>query len=152
VTTLVCQTLVTELSQEIVYSLSERVHVGAFLPYLYMHGAPVADFTFSLTGPNGLVFSKTFTCAEIKTALGTTDNYAHVFYPIVPANPVQIESGTYTATLTAPQDGTYTVNDTNFLAWIQQHEDLQASLDYETTSDEENPFTIRFKSYKEGVL
>lgn len=112
-----------------------------------MHGAPAGTFTFVMSGTNGVVFSKSFTCTDIKTALQTTDNYAHVHYFVIPSNPVQIEKGAYTFSLTA----TGYVSGTSFLAWVQQHEDIQSDLEYVPDSDDKLPLTVRYKSYKEGI-
>lgn len=147
-TTLLIQTLYSELSQSFNYGLNERVHVASIAPYLYMSDAPAGTFTVDLTGPNGVVISKSFTSSDIKTSLSTTDNFAHVFYPIIPENPVHIEYGAYTIKLTATG---YTATDSSFIGWIQQHENLNNSLSYTPSDDSKNPLSIRFKIYKEGI-
>jgi hypothetical protein len=148
-TTLMCQTLRTELIQEINYSSIERLHIGAFIPYLYVHNNPTGNFNLELSGANGVVFSKSFTSQDIKDSLSTTDNFMHVNYPVVPQNPVQIEKGDYTVRLSA--SGGYMANANGFIAWIQRHEDMQNEMSYIPSNDEENSFSIRFKSFKEGI-
>jgi hypothetical protein len=149
VTTLVIEKLQTELFQEVRYNNSDRVHVGAFIPYLYLHNAQADYFTFELEKDSVVLFSKNFTVSEIKSALPTTDNYIHVFYPIIPSNPVQIESGLYKFKLIA---GTNYINSpTSFIGWIKQHEDIQNQMDYIPVDDSQNSFSIRYKSYKEGI-
>jgi hypothetical protein len=147
-TTLLVQKLYSELSQEVTFDLNERVHIGSIIPYIYLHNAPAGTFTFEMTGPNGAVFSKSFTSSDIKTALSTTDNYAHVYYAISPTNPVQIEKGAYTFTLTASG---YTPTESSFIGWIQQHENIQNEMSYDPIDDEQNSLCIRYKSYREGI-
>jgi hypothetical protein len=148
-TTLVFQALKDELSQEISYGLNERLHLGCVSIYLIVMNSPPGTFTVSMTGQNGLVFSKSFTSTDIKTALGTTDNFYHVFYPVIPTNNVQIGYGDYTITLTASG---YASSDSSFIGWVQQHEDIQSSFSYVSSSDEANQLSMRIKSYKEGIL
>ena len=147
-TTLLCQTLIDELFQEVDYNSSERLHIGCISPYLVVVNAPAGTFTISITGPNGAVFSKSFTSIDIKTAIGTVNDFAHVFYPIIPTNPVQIENGSYTITLSAAG---YTASNSSFIGWIQQHENIQNEMSYTPVDDSGNTFAIRFKSYKEGI-
>jgi hypothetical protein len=149
VSTLVCQTLNTELSQEINYNSSERLHIGCISPYLLLVNSPVGTFTLEMTGPNGVVFSKAFSSNDIKSSIGTVDDFAHVFYPVIPDYPIQIESGNYTIKLTASG---YSASGTSFIGWIQQHENIQNEMTYIPVDDSQNSFSIRFKSYKEGSL
>jgi len=147
-TTLVSQTLETELVQEIRFNLSTRLHLGAMIPYLFMFNSPDGVFTFNLLKGVQTIFSKSFTCADIRASLSTMDDYAHVFYPIIPDDLIQIENGLYTFKLTASG---YTNTQASFLGWIQQHENIQNEMDYIPKNDEANSFAIRFKEYKEGI-
>lgn len=141
-TTLVCQTLVSTLTQEIRFSQDVRYCIGSIAPYLYMHNAPAGTFTLSIKSGAITVFSQSFTSASIKASLGTTNDYAHVFYPVVPTNPLHLERGTYSFELSASG---YSVTNSSFLAWAQQHEDLNNLLDYTPVSDEKNPLALRIK-------
>lgn len=147
-TTLIVETLKTELSQEIRLENQERYTIGAIIPYLYLHNSPAGTFTLEILSGVTSVFSQSFTSADIKTAIGTSDNYAHVFYPIVPQNPVQLDAGVYTIKLTAAG---YSVSGSSFLGWIRQHENLNNILDYEPVSDSENPLAVRLKVFKRGI-
>jgi hypothetical protein len=148
VTTLLVETLKTELSQEIRLENQERYTIGAIIPYLYLHNSPVGTFTLEILSGVTSVFSQSFTSADIKTAIGTSDNYAHVFYPIVPQNPVQLDAGVYTIKLSAAG---YNALGSSFLGWIRQHENLNNILDYEPVSDSENPLAVRLKVFKRGI-
>lgn len=148
--TLLSKTLETVLEQQIRFKLSTRCHIAAMIPYIMMFNSPAGSFEFEFYSVDRAetVFTKSFTCADIKAALSTTDNYAHVFLPIIPTNPVQIESGLYTIKITASG---YTATVDSFLGWIQQFEDIQNEMEYVPVNDEENSLAIRYKIYKEGV-
>ena len=146
--TLVVETLLGELTQEITYNLEDRVHVGAFIPYLYVHGNSNAIFSFQLSSASGLIFEKNFTIQNIKDSLNTTDNYIRVFYPIIPDFPVHIGRGSYTCRI-YPVSGY--ASGVTFIGWIRQHENIQNLMDYIPLSDDQNSLTIRVKSYKEGI-
>ena len=96
-TTLVVQDLENELSQDVRFNLNTRCQIGAIIPYIYMHNAPAGTFNFEVYSydQGEVILSKDFTCDDIKMALNTIRNYAHVFYPIIPENPFQIEKGLF---------------------------------------------------------
>lgn len=137
--------LVTELEQSFRLSLNERYSIGAVIPYLYMHNAPAGTFTFSLLSGATVLTSKSFTSADIKASLETPDNYALVFYHVIFSDPVQLDAGTYTARLSASG---YSKTPSSFLAWCQQHEDLNNQLDYVPANDLANPLAMRLKTYR----
>lgn len=143
-TTLVNTILETELTQNVTYNNTVRLSIAAFYPYLLMVNSPSGTFTFSLLKGVQTLYSKSFTSADIKASLDTTDNYAHVFFPIIPENPIQIESGVYTFKL---QASGYTVNTSSYLAWVQQYENIQTELENEIENFTELPFSVRIKSY-----
>lgn len=149
-TTLFVATLENELSQEIRYNLEERLHVGAFIPYLYFHNASVDFITFELSNTDGVLFQKNFTVSEVKASIGTTSNYFHVFYPIITVNPIQLEKGDYTIKLIAGTN--YIQNGSSFIGWAKQFENIQNVMDYVPLDDNANSYAIRYKCYKEGVL
>lgn len=144
-TTLVCQTLETSLVQEIRLSKDVRYNIGSIAPYLYVHNVPSGTFTLSIKRAAATVFSQSFTSADIQDALGTAENYMHVFFPIVPASPIQLDRGLYEVVLSATG---YTATASSFIAWVQQHENLNNILDYTPSSDEQNPLALRLKVYR----
>ena len=146
-TTLVVEKLFISLEQEFNFTNDSRYHVAAFYPYLYLHDSPVGTFTISLIKDASVIFQKSFTSSDIKTALNTSNNYAHVFYPIIPDNPIQLSRGVYSLKLTSSG---YSAGD-SFIGWIRQHEDLNNILDYIPLSDEQNPLATRLKVYKNGI-
>jgi len=144
-TTLVVTDLVTDLEQDVRFNLNTRCNVAALYPYLLMFNSPAGTFEFELIKSSVTIFSKTFTSADIKTSLSTSNNYAHVFYPIIPTNPIQIEKGLYTIKISASG---YTATSSSYLGWIQQYEHIQTDLDYTPANDSENPVSIRIKEYE----
>lgn len=144
--TLLVQTLYTQLEQEIEYTGENRVLMAAFIPYLYFHNVTGATFRFEIERDSSIIFSQEFTSSEIATAVG--GQYAHVFYPIVPTNPVQLEAAVYTFRILAVSG--YAAG-ASFIGWIQQHQDTQNAMDYTPTDDSQLSFAIRFKQYQEGI-
>ena len=114
-----------------------------------MHNAPSGTFTLKLLSGVTELLSQSFTSSDIKASIPTTNNYTHVFYPVIPINPIQLDSGTYTVKITASG---YAPTSVSFLALIRQHEDLNNKLDYVPLTDDENPLAIRLKVYKRGEL
>ena len=145
-TTLVNTILETELNQNVTYSNETRLSIAAFYPYLLMYNSPVGTFSFSIFKGVEEIYTKAFTSADIKSSIETTDNYAHVFFSIIPENPIQIEKGVYTFKL---QASGYTLSTSSYLAWIQQHENIQTELESEIENFTELPFSVRIKSYTE---
>lgn len=148
-TTLVFQTLTDELSQEVFYHLERRMNIASFSPYLLMMNAPTGTFTFEVTGTNGVVVSEEFTSADIKAELDTVNDFAHIFYAIVPTSPVFLERGSYTIRISATG---YSPSSTSFIGWIQQHENIQNVMTYTPLRDDQNSFAVRYKEYQEGIL
>jgi len=148
VTTLVVNPIGASLEQEFTYNLNERCHIGAFYPYIVMIGAPSGTFTFELIKGVTTIFSKTFTSTAIKLSLGTSEDYAHAFYPIIPDLPIQVEKGTYKLKISTSG---YTETNSTYLAWAQQFEDIQNQMSYTPSGILENSLAFRLKIYKEGI-
>jgi hypothetical protein len=113
-----------------------------------MIGAPAGTFTCELIKGATTIFSKTFTSASIKLSLGTSEDYAHAFYPIIPDLPIQIEKGTYKLKISTMG---YTETNSTYLAWAQQFEDIQNQMSYTPSGILENSLAFRLKIYKEGI-
>lgn len=140
----------SELTQVENFQLNKRVQVGSVCPYIYMHNAPPGQFFAGIRNLNGnFEYEFEFDSAYIKTLLNTTDNYAHVFLPIVTSYPIFLEKGSYELYLYAEN---YTFYRTSFIGWIRQHENLNNDLDYIPSNDAENPLASRLKVYREGIL
>lgn len=144
-TTLLVDKLGTSLEQNITVTGNDRVHIAAFSPYLYIYNSPSGTFTFQLIKSSVVIFSQSFTVADIKTSLGTTNNYMHCFYPIIPSSLVQMAEGTYTVKISSSG---YTASNSSYIGWIKQHENIQNGIEYTPSSDKQNPLAIRIKTYK----
>jgi len=142
---LLVETLQTELVQDIDYEGETRVEIAAFIPYIYFHNVTGAVFTFEIERDSEIIFTQDFTSEEIRLVTG---NYAHVFYPIIPINPVQIEAGSYKFRIKAKSG--YLAGE-QFIGWIKQYVDVQNEMSYTPIDDSQNTFAIRFKKYREGI-
>lgn len=147
--TLLIQELKDELSQEFKLNLSERFIIASFAPYLYIHNAPAGTFTLDIIKNSAIIYSVDFTAAEIIADMGASSDYVRAFYPFLPDFPLAMEKGTFTAKLSATG---YAYNNSSFIGWIQQHEDLNNLLDYVPVDDTKNPLAMRIKIYKQGLL
>lgn len=137
-----------DLVQSIRLKRSERYQIGSFIPYIYLHNAPSGTFTLSVEKDSIVLFQKSFTSSDIKSAMNTTDDYLHCFYPVVPNNPIQLESGIYDVRLSA---ASYANSSSSFIGWIRQFEDLNNTLDYAPIADNHKPLAIRLKIYDRGI-
>ena len=135
-TKLVVDELKTTLSQTFTLTKNKRMTIEAIRPYIYMHNAPSGTFTLAVKSGGTTLASKTFTSAEIKTDLATSNNYAHLWKAITFTNPTQIENGEYELELSAAG---YTYSETGYLGWIREHENLTNELAGTPISDIENP-------------
>lgn len=144
--TLIVETLQDSLTQDIDFTLTQRVEIAAFIPYIYFHNVSGAVFTFEIERSDVVVFSQDFTSEQIKLSVGA--DFAHVFYPIVPANPVQIEAGSYRFRI--KRKSGYLAGQ-NFIGWIKQYQDIQNEMSYNPVDDGQNSYAIRFKKYREGI-
>lgn len=142
---LLVETLQTELVQDIDYEGETRVEIAAFIPYIYFHNVTGAVFTFEIERDSEIIFTQDFTSEEIRLVTG---NYAHVFYSIIPINPVQIEAGSYKFRIKAKSG--YLAGE-QFIGWIKQYVDVQNEMSYTPIDDSQNTFAIRFKKYREGI-
>lgn len=146
--TLLVQTLYTELIQEVTIDSEERIHIGCISPYIYFHNCS-GVFTFELIKDSAPLMSVNFTLEDVKTAINTTSNYIHSFLPIIPLNPLKIEKGAYTLRLSASG---YSPSAVSFIGWVQQFEDVQNVMSYLPLDDSQNSLAFRVKELKEGIL
>jgi hypothetical protein len=142
---LIVETLQTNLEQEILYNSDQRIHIASIIPYLYSHNLKSGVFKFDLIKGSEVVFSKEFTWEDIKGEIDK--DYFHVYYPVVPSDPLQLERGLYKFKISAVSG--YIAGGTSFLGWIKQFEDKQLPMNYVPLSDIQNTFTLRFKEYVE---
>lgn len=143
---IVVQDLGTELSQAISFNLNDRAILEGIYPFLIMIGNPSGTFYFTILKDSTQIFQQSFTSADLKNSLQTTNNNLYVYYPIFPN--IKIKNGSYTLKLTASG---YTKTSSSFIGWGQQHENIQNKMNYTPTKYSENSLTYRLKIRKEGI-
>jgi hypothetical protein len=112
------ETLSTTLRQQIGFSGSKRKRIIEIKPYIYMHNAPSGNFTLTIMDlAENVIASQGFDSDDIKTALNTTDNYAHVYLPI--SFNLSIEPSDYLIELSA-SGYSYDVN--SYIGWVKEWE------------------------------
>jgi hypothetical protein len=146
--TFVVEPLKSALSQDFHLSLETRYVIAAFLPYLYLYNSPDGIFSFAVLKDGEMVYSHAFNSVDIKLSLSTTNNYAHVYYPIIPTRPVVLEKGSYIARLTASN---YEATNTKFLGWIRASENVSSILTMPPNSLS-YPLSMRIKTLNQGIL
>ena len=115
-TTLVCDELITTLSQTINLTHNRIYHVAGIKISLLMYNAPSGTFTLSIKSSGTTLSSFDFTSADIKTDLSTTDNYAHIYKALNFSLP--LKKGSYEFVL-SPAD--YTYSSTSFIGWVKSY-------------------------------
>lgn len=135
-TTLVVDELETTLDQQFTVLLNRRLTIEGVRIYIYMHNAPSGTFTLSLKEGATVHASKTFTSAEIKTDLSTSDNYAHLWKVISFSNVIHLSKSTYTLSLSSSG---YSFSESSYLGWVKPHENIFNLTDGLNDTDFNNP-------------
>ena len=143
--TVMYQPLTTELSEIIRIENYGRHHIASICPYIFINGNPSGQFKFQILEQSTTIFEHIFTAQDVLNVMGTLNNYAHVFFPIVPENPLYLKNGNYTLKLSATG---YSFSTNSHIGWCQQFENVQNEMDYIPTNDVENPLAFRIKIYK----
>jgi hypothetical protein len=146
--TFVVESLKSALEQNFKFSLETRYVIAAFLPYLYLHNAPDGIFSFAVLKDGEIIYSHAFNSVDIKLSLSTTNNYAHVYFPIIPTLPMVMEKGSYIARLTASN---YEATSTKFLGWIRASESVSNIITVPPNSLG-YPLSMRIKTLNQGIL
>lgn len=147
--TLIVEVLETEISQPWEFYLRKPNLVVGFYPYLYIQNAPAGTFTWSIEKSGQTVFSKSFTSADLKASLATINDHLHVWFPILPVTAMILGKGSYLTRLTATG---YSATSTSFIGWIRQHENVYNEMDYQPSTDLENPLSLKMKTASQGIL
>jgi len=130
------------LIQGIELSFTKRYQIEAIYPHLYVHDTPAGDFTVALKQGVTTIFSKTFDTADIKASLPTTDDFVHVYYPVIPDSVIYVDGGEFTIELT--QSG-YTFSESNYLGWCREFEPQSFKSDQADFIDSTNGLQLRIK-------
>lgn len=148
--TLLVKVLEAELSNEWMFYLNKTYQIAGFYPYLYMQDAPAGTVTFQFLKDGQVLFEETITSDDIKLALNTSDDHAHLWYPFVPQKPILLKRGIYTAKLIS--GGGYTESSTTFFGWVKEHIDAYNETDYAPASDIERPYALKLKQLRQGIF
>jgi hypothetical protein len=143
---ILCAELVNELIQPVTFE--KEFTLEGIYPFLLMINSPSGTFNFEMIKDATTIFFKSFTSADLKAALGTTNDYLYSFHPIVPSSPIRVKRGNYTFKLSHLG---YTFNESSFLGWGQQHENRQNSVSYTITGSSNIPLAFRIKTKIEGI-
>jgi hypothetical protein len=109
--TIVYDTLETELTQEIVIGNHLGVYSPIFKPWLYCLNNPTGTFTLGIYKDNSLVAEKSFTVSDLYTQLGAFEG-------------IKLPFGFYILKLKSTG---YTYSKSSFLAWVK---DWESALSY----------------------
>lgn len=146
-TKLVVEDLQTTLEQDFTVYLERRITVAGIRPYIYMHNSPSGTFTFTLKRAGVTIASDSFDSTEIKSDLGTTDNYIHIWKVLNLANVIHLESGAYSLELSSSG---YTYSDSSYLGWVKEHEHLTSEINGSPLTDFNNPMSIQLFELKDN--
>lgn len=141
--------LKTTLTQRINLLYDRVYQIDGVSIKILMYNAPAGTFTVTLKDLLGNnLASDTFTSAEIKTALETSDNYAYCFVPISIYAP--LKKGSYDIELSASG---YTYSQSSFMGWIKSHENVYNSISGTPVNFTENPFDyLLFERTREDLV
>ncbi len=143
---IVVDELISTLSQELIVTDEKRIIVNSIRPYLYMHNAPAGTFTLTLNDETGALVSKSFTSAEIKSDMETTDNYGYIYKTLIFDEKIQLTKKNYTLELSSSG---YSFQMHSFLGWIREHDNIFNNTDGENNNIMENPLSFQIFNYRD---
>lgn len=144
---ILCRDIEPFLEQSIMFDLPEKCVIGAISPFLVMVGAPSGTFTIGLYSGATPLFEESFTSADIKSKLSTSNNHGYIYYPFNPN--IRVKKGNYKLKISSTG---YTPGANSFICWAQQHENVQNTMSYLPSNVTENSLAFRVKVYREGII
>lgn len=136
-TTLVVDQLVTTLSQSFTLDQYRPYHIPAIRAKFAMFNSPGGTFSLKIKDGSTELASGSFTSAELKSDLSTSNNYLWIDKSVVFDTICVLKQGTYTLELSATG---YTFSETSYLAWVKSYENIFNELSDSPASFTENPF------------
>lgn len=146
-TSLVVEELETTLTQSFSIYVDKRITLAGLRPYIYMHNEPTGTFTFTLKRGGVSIASDSFTSADIKSDLSTSDNYVHIWKFLEFSEVVQLERGDYTLELS---HSGYTFAESGYLGWIKEHENLTNEVSGSPLTNFNNPMAFQLFELKDN--
>lgn len=137
---LLVDTLTTTIEQTFYLKNDTRYILEEIKPYLYFHNAPAGTFTLTLLRGSTEITSKSFTTNDVKTALNTTDNYFHLFYPVQFDSFLPLEKGTYKLRLSSSG---YVFSGSSYIAWVKEFESIYQEFENDISVVTDYPYSFR---------
>lgn len=134
---IVVDELKTTLTQEINLIYDRIYHIGGLKIKLFMFNEPAGTFTLSIKQGATTLASESFTSADIKTDLSTTDSYAYLYKALNFSLP--LKKGSYDLVLSASG---YNPTDSSFLGWIKSFENIFNTINGTSESLGNKPFDV----------
>jgi len=134
-----CEELITTLTQEISLTQDRRYHIPAISLGIVFYNAPSGTFTVSVKSGSTTLVSDTFTSAELKSDLSTSNDYGYLKKEFQFTSDLILEKGTYDIELSSSG---YTFSESSFIGWIKPASNIFIT---HTTNDSvytNNPFDI----------
>lgn len=136
---LATEELKTTLTQTINLKYDKIYHISGFKIKLVMFNNPPGTFTLSVKSGATTLISKSFTSADIKSDLNTTDNYAWIWKAIVFDDLLALTKGSYDLELSSSG---YTYSGISFIGWVKLHENLFNEREDEFIDYTTNPYGV----------
>lgn len=134
---IVVDELINTLTQSITLNQDRIMHIEALKIRLYMYNAPSGTFTLSVKLGATTLSSQSFTSADIKSDLSTSNNYALIDKLLLFDLP--LKKGTYSLELSASG---YTYSQNSFISWVKSHENIFNEQSSVADSFLSNPFDV----------
>lgn len=126
-----------------------RIIIASIAPYLFFYNNPSGTVVVKIKSGAITIFSQDIDLSLIKSQVGTTADYMHLFYPVIPAKALLLEKGEYSISIEA---GTYSYSNGSYLGWSSQHENIQSIFSYTPIDDTKNPLALRIKVFNKGMV
>lgn len=122
---LTVEQLVTTLEQDFTVSIMKPIYSPKISPWLYVHGLQTASFYLDIYRGATLLMRKSFTDADIKGQLQTTDDYSHLFLRL-DFDGLILKSGSYKLILGSDD---YTFSTSKYIGWVKDWDGDFENLD-----------------------
>ena len=136
----IIEELKTTLGQDFTISLNRVYQMAGVSIGLVLFNDPAGTFTVSIKSGSATLESKSFTAAQVISALESTDGYMWGRVSLEFDQPLKLRKGTYTIELSSSG---YTFGESAYLGWIRPHENIWTRLTYTPTGDLNKPLDYR---------
>ena len=140
--TLLVEELKSGLVQGFTLDNTKRYTVSGVYPHLLVYGNPAGSFIFQLKRNTTVLFSKSYSAADMKAQIPTTDSYAHLFLSVIPDGDVMIDGGDYTFVMASVG---YTFSESNYIGWCRNFEEQDYKSEVYKFNDNTNAMKIKLK-------